>query len=86
MKTSCAPTHSEESFPYRDIQPYLQRIYEAFGARRLLWGSDITRLRGTYHECLSLFQEELDFLSADDKEWILGKTAAGVLGWPEDAR
>jgi len=83
VKTSCAPTHSDESFPYRDIQPHLQRIYDAFGANRLLWGSDITRLRGTYEENLKLFQEELDFLSADDKEWILGKTLATVLRWPE---
>jgi len=86
VKTSCAPTHSEEPYPYRDIQPHLRRIYDAFGARRLLWGTDITRLRGTYQECLSLFQKELDFLSADDKEWILGKSAAEVLGWPENGR
>jgi predicted TIM-barrel fold metal-dependent hydrolase len=83
VKTSCAPTHSEEPFPYKDIQPHLKRIYEAFGAKRLLWGSDITRLRGTYGENLRLFQNELDFLSAEDKDWILGKTLAEVLRWPE---
>ncbi len=86
VKTSCAPTHSEEAFPYRDIHPYLQRIYEAFGARRLLWGSDITRLRGTYSECLRLFQDEVPFLTAADKEWILGKSLAEVLNWPEVPR
>jgi len=83
VKTSCAPTHSDEDFPYRDLHPHLKRIYEAFGARRLLWGSDITRLKGTYEQNLKLFTEELSFLSADDKEWILGKTLAEVLKWPE---
>jgi predicted TIM-barrel fold metal-dependent hydrolase len=86
VKTSCAPTHSEEAFPFRDIHPYLEQIYDAFGARRLLWGSDITRLRGTYGECLRLFQEELPFLTADDKEWILGKSLAVALRWLEAPR
>jgi predicted TIM-barrel fold metal-dependent hydrolase len=83
VKTTSAPSYSAESYPYRDIHPFLRRIYDAFGARRLLWGSDITRLRGTYRECLALFQEALDFLSDEDREWILGKTAAEALHWPE---
>ena len=57
----------------------------AFGARRLMWGSDITRLKGTYAECLRLFKDELDFLSDEDKEWVLGRSIAEVLNWPETA-
>jgi predicted TIM-barrel fold metal-dependent hydrolase len=83
VKTSSAPSNSAEDFPYRDIHRFLRQMYDTFGARRLMWGSDITRLKGTYEQCLKLFQEELDFLSADDKEWILGKTLAEVLRWPE---
>jgi predicted TIM-barrel fold metal-dependent hydrolase len=82
VKVSSAPCYSDESYPYRDLHPYLRRIYDAFGPRRLLWGSDLTRLRGTYRECLLLFQEALDFLSEEDKEWILGKTAETALNWP----
>jgi predicted TIM-barrel fold metal-dependent hydrolase len=83
VKTTSAPSYSEEDYPYRDLHPFLRQIYDAFGPRRMLWGSDITRLKGTYRECLLLFQESLDFLSAEDKEWVLGRTAAEVLGWPE---
>jgi predicted TIM-barrel fold metal-dependent hydrolase len=83
VKTTSAPSNSAEAFPYRDVQPFLRQMYDAFGARRLMWGSDITRLKGTYEECLRLFRDELDFLSADDKEWILGKSLAEALGWPE---
>ena len=83
VKTTSAPSYSEEPYPFRDIHPFLRRIYDAFGPRRLLWGSDITRLRGAYAECLNLFKEALDFLSADDKEWILGKTLATTCNWPE---
>lgn len=85
VKMTSAPSYSEEPYPHRDIHRHLRRIYDAFGPRRLLWGSDLTRLPGTYRQCLTLFQEELDFLSAEDKEWILGRTAAEALKWPETA-
>ena len=85
VKVSSAPSISANPFPYRDIQPFLRRIYDAFGARRLLWESDVTRLTSTYRECLDHIRTGLDFLSADDIEWIVGKTAAEVLNWPEVA-
>lgn len=83
VNVSSAPCFSVEPYPFRDIQPYLRRIYDAFGPRRMLWGADLSRLRGLYRECLEQFSRGLDFLSADDKEWILGKTLATVLKWPE---
>jgi predicted TIM-barrel fold metal-dependent hydrolase len=83
VKTTTVPGYSAEAYPFRDIQPYVKRIYDAFGPRRLFWGSDITRLPGSYRECLQLFQEGLDFLSADDKEWLLGKALASICNWPE---
>ena len=86
VKTTSAPSNSAESFPYRDIHGFLRQMYDAFGPRRLMWGSDITRLKGTYEECLRLFKDELDFLSDEDKEWILGKSLADVLKWPETPR
>ena len=83
VKTSSAPCFSVEEYPFRDIEPYLRRIYEFFGPRRMLWGSDLTRLRGSYADCLRHFQEGLDFLSPTDRDWILGRAAAEALGWPE---
>ncbi len=83
VKTSSAPCFSSEPYPFKDIYPYLRRIYDAFGPQRMLWGADITRLTSTYGECLRHFQEGLDFLPAEDREWVLGKSAAAVLGWPE---
>jgi predicted TIM-barrel fold metal-dependent hydrolase len=83
VKVSSAPCFSTQDFPFGDVIPYLKRIYDAFGARRLMWGADLTRLRGTYTQCLAQFTDHLDFLSEDDKEWVLGKTIAEVLNWPE---
>lgn len=84
VKVTTVPNYSAEPYPHRDIQPFLRRIYDAFGARRLFWGADTTRLNGSYRDCLRLFQEDLDFLSAEDKEWILGKALAETLDWPEN--
>lgn len=83
IKVTSAPNFSEQPYPFSDLQPYLRRICDSFGPRRMQWGSDITRLAGSYGECLGLFQESLDFLSAEDKEWVLGKAVAQVLRWPE---
>ncbi len=82
VKVTSAPCFSAEPYPFRDIHPFLKRIYDAFGPRRMLWGSDITRLTSTYQECLDLFDKALDFLSAEDKERILGKAASEALNWP----
>jgi predicted TIM-barrel fold metal-dependent hydrolase len=83
VKLSSAPNYSDEPYPYRDIHPFLRRIYDAFGPRRLMWGTDLTRLRGSYRECRLLFQEALTFLSAEDREWILGRSLAETLHWSE---
>ncbi|MCC7106431.1 MAG: amidohydrolase family protein, partial [Chloroflexi bacterium] len=84
VKVTSAPSFSRDPYPFNDIHPFLRQIYDAFGARRMLWGTDITRLRGTYSECLALFREALGFLTSEDREWVLGQAAAVALNWPED--
>jgi predicted TIM-barrel fold metal-dependent hydrolase len=84
VKVGNAPNRSRGPFPFEDVHPYLRRLYDAFGPRRLLWEADFTQLtKNTYAECLRLWQEGLPFLSGDDRDWILGRTSAEVLGWPE---
>jgi predicted TIM-barrel fold metal-dependent hydrolase len=83
VKVSSAPNYSTEPYPYADIHPFLRRIYDAFGPRRMLWGSDLTRLRGSYRECADLFRRALDFLTEEDRGWIMGGAAASFLNWPE---
>jgi predicted TIM-barrel fold metal-dependent hydrolase len=83
VMVSAAPCYSNDPYPFRDLQPFIKRIFDTYGPRRLLWGSDLSRLKCSYRECLDQFLMSLDFLSAEDKEWILGKTLAVVLNWPE---
>jgi L-fuconolactonase len=43
VKMCGLPALSDESYPYRDVVPYMREIVDAFGADRLMWASDITR-------------------------------------------
>lgn len=52
--------------PFQDMWPYLRRVYDAFGPKRLIWGN--------FYEFM-LMAEIVDFFTADDRRWILGGTA-----------
>jgi predicted TIM-barrel fold metal-dependent hydrolase len=97
VKMSGVPTLSQEGYPFDDLWEGLDQVVAAFGAERLMWGSDISRVIGTvgaiplappgleyprhtYAEAL-FYVKHTDRLTAGQKEWILGRTAATVLGW-----
>jgi predicted TIM-barrel fold metal-dependent hydrolase len=82
-KVSSAPTHSSEPYPFRDMKPHLRRVIEAFGPQRCYWGTDLTNslAKASYRQRVTHFTEELDFLSASDKEWIMGRGILQRLGW-----
>ena len=46
VKLCGLPAMSRERYPFRDVAPALRSIVDAFGADRLMWGSDITRFAG----------------------------------------
>ncbi|SAL05433.1 amidohydrolase 2 [Caballeronia calidae] len=56
-------------------ETFFPRVVEAFGAQRLAWGSNFPTSTGTLSEILATAQEGLACLSAEDREWIFGKTA-----------
>jgi predicted TIM-barrel fold metal-dependent hydrolase len=70
-----------ESFPYPLLQPIVKRVVREFGAHRVFWGSDASRLT-SYEDNLALFTEQLDFLTPDDLDWIMGRGLSEWLGWP----
>jgi len=46
VKITGAPGLSLEPYPYHDLWPHLHRIVSAFGAERVIWGTDIHRIQG----------------------------------------
>jgi predicted TIM-barrel fold metal-dependent hydrolase len=81
VKACTLPIYSTEAYPYRNTHKYLKRVYDAFGADRVFWGSDLTRLPGSYRECVAMFTEELDFLTDADREATMGKALCDWIGW-----
>ena len=83
VKVSSVPTYSSEPYPYQDMNELVRRVVDAFGPRRCFWGSDLTVsfAKASYRQRITHLTEELDFLSADDKEWIMGRAILDCLGW-----
>ena len=63
--------------PFEIIPPVIEMALDAFGARRLMWGSDFPHVaeREGYGNCLRLLREHV-VKSKEEREWIFSKTAA----------
>ena len=84
VKLSGTPNYSREPYPYRDLNPHIRRLFEAFGPRRCYWGTDITNGafdRATYRQRIAHFTEALDFMTEDDKDWVMGRAILERLKW-----
>ena len=83
VKVSALPCYVAEPYPFPSLHPLVRQVVETFGSRRCFWGTDLSHLTCPYKQCLTLFTEELQFLSETDKEWILGRGIAEWLNWPQ---
>ena len=85
VKISHTWSISRQPYPWLDAQEYVKRLYEAFGPQRLMWATDwpIVENVSTYERALSVVRDDMKFLSAQDKSWILSKTIERVWPFPE---
>jgi len=81
VKASAAPGASTQPYPFRNVHGYLRAVYDAFGPRRMFWGTDITRMPCSWRECVTVFTEELDWLPPADLELIMGRALCDWIGW-----
>jgi predicted TIM-barrel fold metal-dependent hydrolase len=86
VKLTSTPSCSSQDYPYRNIHCHLKRLIEAFGPRRCFWGTDLSAMLGrtkcTYRQAVTMFTEEMDFLSKEDLEFVMGRGLAECLPWP----
>jgi predicted TIM-barrel fold metal-dependent hydrolase len=80
-KASALPRYSSEPYPYRRLHPYLKQLFEAFGPRRFFWGTDMTGIPCTYGQAVTLFTEELPWLSGADLDLVMGRALCDWLRW-----
>jgi len=83
VKVSALACYSTEGYPFRNLHDPLKRIIEGFGVERSFWGSDFSRLPKScsYRQAVTAFTEELDFLSDQDRKWVMGDAILDFLGW-----
>jgi L-fuconolactonase len=65
---------------FANIPPFMEMAYEAFGATRMMWGSDFPPVAGRegYRNALQWPMEHIPFRDDADKEWIFGRTALSL--------
>ncbi len=85
VKATGAPGYSSNAYPFRSMHIYLRQIYDAFGPQRMFWGTDISKMPCSWRECVTMFTEELGWLSEQDKTLIMGDALCAWWGWNRGA-
>jgi predicted TIM-barrel fold metal-dependent hydrolase len=77
--------YSQQRYPYADCHTLFRGLYDAFGAGRLIWGSDFPHVLLTtgYRRSLLMQERVYTFLSEAERAQIMGGNAS-ALYWPAD--
>lgn len=83
VKLTGLPLLSREPFPFPDLWPYVNRVIDAYGTARVMWGSDITKANGhhTLFEAVAYIRES-ERLSHGERATLLGQSARRIFRWP----
>ncbi len=67
--------------PYLDLVPLIRRVVQAFTPKRCMWESDcpFQLVKDRYSDSVALVRDHLDFLSKDDRDWLLFRSAEQIL-------
>jgi L-fuconolactonase len=79
------PSVLRRKFRFDETPPFIDMVHEAFGPRRMMWGSDYPPVsnREGYRNALNGVMEHPALRSDVDREWVMGKTALSVFGFGE---
>jgi L-fuconolactonase len=82
LKLSHIAINSLGGFPWQDTHAVMKQVLQIYGAQRVMWGSDwpFSLSMMTYAQSISHVRDEMKFLTQNEQEWILGKTALQI--WP----
>ena len=81
VKATGAPGYSSEAYPFPAMHTYLRQIFDSFGPHRMFWGTDITKMPCSWLQCVTMFTEELPWLTGKDKELVMGGAICAWWGW-----
>jgi L-fuconolactonase len=68
-------------YPWTGVVGMFEKIFEAYGPRRLCWGSDFPASKRftTYGQALEVVRGHCPFMTADDLRLVLGENLRGLL-------
>ena len=81
VKTSAFYALGAKKAPYMDLGPMIRQLRDAFGAERLMWARDCPfQVEGghSYRDSIALIRDRLQFLSGEERDWMLRKTAERI--------
>jgi predicted TIM-barrel fold metal-dependent hydrolase len=81
VKVTGGPQYVTDPYPFKSLQKRYHAIYDAFGPRRMFWGTDITRMPCTWRECVTAFTDHQPWLPESDKPLVMGRAMADWIGW-----
>ena len=81
VKATCLPDYSAKAHPWADVTPFAEALFDAFGAARLFWGSDLSRLPCPYPQLVDTFRHQLPWLKGSDRDLVMGEGLRAWLGW-----
>jgi len=69
-------------YPYPEAQELIRQMRDLFGASKLVWGSDMPNLERfcTYRQCVDYVRKHCAFLTAAEKDAVLGDNVAQLFG------
>jgi predicted TIM-barrel fold metal-dependent hydrolase len=80
VKLTGGPYYATDGYPFRSLHKHYRAMYDAFGPRRLFWGTDITKMPCTWRECVTHFQA-IDWIPEADRRLIMGDAICDWIGW-----
>jgi L-fuconolactonase len=83
LKLSALGFMSRQAYPHADVQAWVRRSFDAFGPDRLMWGTDtpMSQDPAGLADAMRLVDYALPDASAEDRQKIMGGTAARLFGW-----
>jgi L-fuconolactonase len=80
VKISHSWSLSSQPYPYLDSQRQIKTLYDAFGPKRLMAGTDwpLVEKYCSYAQAIDIARKRISFFNTEDKRWICGLTARQV--------
>lgn len=78
VKASALPCFTTERYPFPELAGLVRTVVRAFGAERVFWGSDLSRLPCPYEQVVSFFS---GLLPGPQRDLVMGGAVLRWLGW-----